>query len=103
MTHHHHPNLMLVFFVTLDTCNTAKKLVNDLVVRIDKVVEEKKLAPLIINIVLMKTIAEPCKKYQRNISLGGFSNKMHKHLQNMLRAKKEASDKCLKIYHTHQV
>ena len=56
-------------FITLDTCNTARKLGIELRDKIKQVIEETQIDPLIVNEKVMKIEIEPCQCHQRNICL----------------------------------
>ena len=70
----------------MDNCNTARKLGEQLVEKIEEAAAECDRAPVLVNDVEMKTEVEPCQHHQRNICLDGISDEMSKYLKNMLAA-----------------
>ena len=70
--------------VTVNNCNAARKLGEQLVEKIEEAAAECQRAPMLANDVEMKIEVEPCQHYQRNICLDGASNEMSKHLKNTL-------------------
>ena len=63
-------------FITLDACNTARKLGTELRDKIEEVIEETQMDPVIVNEKVMKTEIEPCQHHQRNICLECISKEI---------------------------